>query len=160
LRPHGVRELTLVTLVGEAAHRGHGEQGHRGKKAGQANAEPLPGPQLELYRGSGVTEWLDHLAVRLTRPPSRFASNQKGSASNRANLENASPCLIPRRRPPPGRESSNLNRQKESEMKKNLFIASAMIAALAVPLVSHGQAGPAPKPKFESEKCYGISKAG
>ena len=45
-------------------------------------------------------------------------------------------------------------------MKKNLFIASAMIAALAVPLVSHGQAGPAPKPKFESEKCYGISKAG
>ena len=45
-------------------------------------------------------------------------------------------------------------------MKKNLFIASAMMAALAVPLVSHGQAGPAPKPKFESEKCYGISKAG
>ena len=45
-------------------------------------------------------------------------------------------------------------------MKKNLFVASAMIAALAVPLVSHGQAGPAPKPKFESEKCYGISKAG
>jgi uncharacterized membrane protein len=45
-------------------------------------------------------------------------------------------------------------------MRKNRLIASAMIAALAVPLVSNGQAGPAPKPKFESEKCYGISKAG
>jgi uncharacterized membrane protein len=44
--------------------------------------------------------------------------------------------------------------------KRNLFIASAMVAALAVPLTSHGQAGPAPKPKFDSEKCYGVSKAG
>jgi len=44
--------------------------------------------------------------------------------------------------------------------KRNLFIASAMVAALAVPLVSNGQAGPAPKPKFESEKCYGVVKAG
>ena len=44
--------------------------------------------------------------------------------------------------------------------KRNLFIASAMVAALAVPLVSDGQAGPAPKPKFDSEKCYGVSKAG
>ena len=39
-----------------------------------------------------------------------------------------------------------------------LLIASAVAAALAVPLVS--QAGPAPKPKFESEKCYGVVKAG
>ena len=45
-------------------------------------------------------------------------------------------------------------------MKRNLFIASAIVAALAVPLVSSGQAGPAPKPKFDSEKCYGVSKAG
>ena len=45
-------------------------------------------------------------------------------------------------------------------MKNNLFIASAVIAALAVPLVASGQSGPAPKPKFESEKCYGIAKAG
>ena len=44
--------------------------------------------------------------------------------------------------------------------ERNLFIASAMVAALAVPLVSNSQAGPAPKPKFDSEKCYGISKAG
>ena len=45
-------------------------------------------------------------------------------------------------------------------MSKNLIIASALVAALAVPLVSNAQSGPAPKPKFESEKCYGISKAG
>ena len=44
--------------------------------------------------------------------------------------------------------------------KRNLFIASAMVAALAGPLVSNGQAGPAPKPKFEAEKCYAVSKAG
>jgi uncharacterized membrane protein len=44
--------------------------------------------------------------------------------------------------------------------KRNMFIASAIVAALAVPLVSTSQAGPAPKPKFESEKCYGVSKAG
>jgi uncharacterized membrane protein len=42
--------------------------------------------------------------------------------------------------------------------KRNMFIASAIVAALAVPLVSQG--GPAPKPKFDSEKCYGVSKAG
>ena len=44
--------------------------------------------------------------------------------------------------------------------KSNLFIASALAAALALPLVSTAQSGPAPKPKFEAEKCYGIAKAG
>lgn len=44
--------------------------------------------------------------------------------------------------------------------KRSLVIASAMVAALAVPLVTDSQAGSAPKPKFDSEKCYGISKAG
>lgn len=39
-----------------------------------------------------------------------------------------------------------------------ILVASAVAAALAMPLVS--QAGPAPKPKFESEKCYGVVKAG
>ncbi len=39
-----------------------------------------------------------------------------------------------------------------------LLVASAVAAALTMPIVS--QAGPAPKPKFESEKCYGVSKAG
>jgi len=39
-----------------------------------------------------------------------------------------------------------------------LLVASAVAAALTMPIVS--QAGPAPKPKFEAEKCYGVSKAG
>ena len=44
--------------------------------------------------------------------------------------------------------------------KTQMLVASAMLAALALPLAAHGQAGPAPKPKFESEKCFGIAKAG
>jgi len=44
--------------------------------------------------------------------------------------------------------------------KAHLFVASAVIAALSLPMASHGQAGPAPKPKFEAEKCFGIAKAG
>lgn len=43
---------------------------------------------------------------------------------------------------------------------RKMFIASARVAALAVPVASVGQAGPVPKPKFDSEKCYGVSKAG
>ena len=39
-----------------------------------------------------------------------------------------------------------------------LFVASAVAAALAIPLVS--QAGPAAQPKFKAEKCYGIARAG
>jgi len=41
-----------------------------------------------------------------------------------------------------------------------LLIASAVAAALAMPLASSAQSGPAPKPKFQAEKCYGIVKAG
>ncbi len=41
-----------------------------------------------------------------------------------------------------------------------LLIASAVAAALALPMVSSAQGGPAPKPKFEAEKCYGVVKAG
>jgi uncharacterized membrane protein len=41
-----------------------------------------------------------------------------------------------------------------------LLVASAVAAALAMPLASSAQGGPAPKPKFEAEKCYGIVKAG
>ncbi len=40
------------------------------------------------------------------------------------------------------------------------LVASAVAAALAVPLFANGQGGPAPKPKFEAEKCYGIARAG
>jgi uncharacterized membrane protein len=41
----------------------------------------------------------------------------------------------------------------------HLLIASAVAAALALPYAA-AQAGPAPKPKFEAEKCYGVVKAG
>jgi len=44
--------------------------------------------------------------------------------------------------------------------KTNLFIASAVAAALTMPFVSLAQGGPAPKPKFEAQKCYGVAKAG
>lgn len=40
------------------------------------------------------------------------------------------------------------------------LVASAVAAALAMPLASSAQGGPAPKPKFQAEKCYGIVKAG
>ena len=40
------------------------------------------------------------------------------------------------------------------------LVASAVAAALALPHVANGQGGPAPKPTFEAEKCYGIAKAG
>jgi uncharacterized membrane protein len=39
-------------------------------------------------------------------------------------------------------------------------VASAVAAALALPLVAVVEGGPAPKPAFEAEKCYGIAKAG
>lgn len=44
--------------------------------------------------------------------------------------------------------------------KTHLIVASAMAAALALPSTSLAQGGPAPTPKFEAEKCYGVSKAG
>jgi len=44
--------------------------------------------------------------------------------------------------------------------KSNLLIVSAVAAALSLPLSTDAQSGPAPKPKFEAEKCYGIAKAG
>ena len=44
--------------------------------------------------------------------------------------------------------------------KSNVLIASALTLALSIPLATSAQGGPAPKPKFEAEKCYGVSKAG
>ena len=37
---------------------------------------------------------------------------------------------------------------------------SAVAAALTLPYAVTAQGGPAPKPSFEAEKCYGISRAG
>ena len=44
--------------------------------------------------------------------------------------------------------------------KTHLFVASAVAAALTLPYAVTAKGGPAPKPSFEAEKCYGISKAG
>ena len=43
-------------------------------------------------------------------------------------------------------------------MKTSLVAASAMLAAIAVPMLAY--AGPAAAPTFQAEKCYGIAKAG
>ena len=45
-------------------------------------------------------------------------------------------------------------------MKTSILAASALIAALAIP-VTAALAGPAPVPtNFKAEKCYGLAKAG
>jgi uncharacterized membrane protein len=44
--------------------------------------------------------------------------------------------------------------------KRQILIATAVATALSMPLTSMAQSGPAPKPKFEAEKCYGVAKAG
>ena len=44
--------------------------------------------------------------------------------------------------------------------KTQVMIASAIVAALTLPFSARGESGPAPKPKFEAEKCYGVAKAG
>ena len=43
-------------------------------------------------------------------------------------------------------------------MNTRLFLASAVAAAIAVPAITGAQ--PAPAPKFDAEKCYGVAKAG
>lgn len=39
-----------------------------------------------------------------------------------------------------------------------LLVASAVAATLALPVIAN--AGPAPTPSFQAEKCYGINAAG
>lgn len=46
----------------------------------------------------------------------------------------------------------------QSPRKTALFVASAVAATLALPLLA--KAGPAPEPEFKAEKCYGINAAG
>ena len=43
---------------------------------------------------------------------------------------------------------------------RQILMASAVAAALSMSVTSVAQSGPAPKPKFEAEKCYGVVKAG
>jgi uncharacterized membrane protein len=43
-------------------------------------------------------------------------------------------------------------------MHSKLIVATAVAAALSLPVAAFAE--PAPKPKFEAEKCYGVAKAG
>ena len=45
-------------------------------------------------------------------------------------------------------------------MKGNTTVVLASALAAALSLAVQASAGPAPMPKFESEKCYGVAKAG
>src|SRR5262249_17299419 len=64
-------------------------------------------------------------------------------------------------RPETGAISSYHSANRRVDMKKTpVFIASAMLAAIGLSVSASGQTGPAPKPKFDAEKCYGIAKAG
>src|SRR4051794_9021412 len=47
---------------------------------------------------------------------------------------------------------------QETSMKTSLLIASAITAAVAIPVIAN--AGPAPTPNFQAEKCYGVNAAG
>ena len=44
--------------------------------------------------------------------------------------------------------------------KTRMLVASALATALSLQLASVARSGPAPTPKFEAEKCYGLAKAG
>lgn len=41
-----------------------------------------------------------------------------------------------------------------------IALASALAGALAMTTAAMAQSGPAPKPDFKFEKCYGVGKAG
>ena len=44
--------------------------------------------------------------------------------------------------------------------KSSVLAASAVAAALSFAVTTFAQGGPAPMPKYDNEKCYGVSKAG
>lgn len=44
--------------------------------------------------------------------------------------------------------------------KSKAAVITAVAAALSLPYFTLAQAGPAPAPKFEAEKCFGVAKAG
>ena len=41
-----------------------------------------------------------------------------------------------------------------------LAVAAVLAGTMAAPLVALAQSGPAPKPDFKFEKCFGVAKAG
>src|SRR5690349_21838109 len=48
--------------------------------------------------------------------------------------------------------------QERKVMNNRQILASAILAAIALPAIS--QAAPAPTPKFDAEKCYGVNAKG
>jgi uncharacterized membrane protein len=44
--------------------------------------------------------------------------------------------------------------------KTRVLVASGVAAAISMSVLATAQGQPAPKPKFEAEKCYGLVKAG
>ena len=85
----------------------------------------------------------------IREPPAFFVVSYEPNASAPGDDE-------PRREADPTLPGST---RKGTHVKTSqLLIASAVAAALALPIAS--QAGPAPKPKFEAEKCYRVAKAG
>jgi uncharacterized membrane protein len=44
--------------------------------------------------------------------------------------------------------------------KSSVLLGSAMAVALSMAFEASAQGGPAPVPKFDHEKCYGVAKAG
>ena len=44
--------------------------------------------------------------------------------------------------------------------KSRVLLGSVMAMALSMTLQASAQGGPAPTPKFEHEKCFGVAKAG
>jgi uncharacterized membrane protein len=44
--------------------------------------------------------------------------------------------------------------------KSSVLLGSVMAVALSMTLQASAQGGPAPAPKFEHEKCFGVAKAG
>jgi len=43
---------------------------------------------------------------------------------------------------------------------RHVLLGSALAVALSMALEASAQGGPAPVPKFDHEKCYGLAKAG
>jgi uncharacterized membrane protein len=44
-------------------------------------------------------------------------------------------------------------------MRNLTLVTSALVAAVAMTSISTAMAAPAPKPAYDSEKCYGVAKA-
>jgi uncharacterized membrane protein len=57
----------------------------------------------------------------------------------------------------------NGSQTKERNIRMNKtqrLVASAIGPALVLPFATAAQSGPAPKPKYDAEKCSGVAKAG